>query len=232
MVAVWGFKHMKFTPGIMAAKDWVPIAGAAIDLDFIKQKYWWGGALKTTGNFATYTLNGSTFDANGLTPTGTIDVTISLSGLGAFETNCTWLFSGFNTSAPGSNRHAWQLDNGSNTDRTMLQQTSTGVWQLLLNSGNVAQIGFNTGANAIGVKHAAGLSYELNNSPGSANGVSAVGSPDVACVMPVSLTTLRVGRNFTINTNPTMAIGRIIIFQTKKTQTELNDLTLSLLNMT
>jgi len=222
---------MKFTPGIMAVSKaslpaWVPMAGAAIDLDFVNQRYYWGGAEKTTGDFATYTLNGSTFDANGLTPSGTIDVTVSLSGLGTFETDCTWGISAFNTAAPGANKSVFQLDNGSNTDRTFLQQTSTGVWQPYLYSGNVLQAGGNTAASALSVKHAAGVAYELDNTLMSANGITGVSSPDTACVMPVSITQLRVGRNNTVNTNPTLAIGQIVVFQTMKTQTELNALTL------
>src|SRR4030095_12319490 len=67
-----------------AGKIVVPWPSAAIDLDFVAQVYYWGGAFKTTGDFTAFSLGAGSIGASGLTPGSDTDIRISLSGLGAF----------------------------------------------------------------------------------------------------------------------------------------------------
>lgn len=208
-----------------AAPVWLPYTGAAIDLDFVAQKYWWGGAEKTTADFTTYALNGSTFDATGLTPSATIDVTLALAGLGTFIPGALAAALTM-ASAPPSGRHFVALDDGTTTERISFTATVTPQLSVQIYDGNVNQTNSPlTGAGALATRHGTALSYATNDIKMSANGTTT--TQDVVATMP-TVTTLRIGKLASGATNPVGAIARVVVFTAVKTQAELNALSTAL----
>lgn len=188
-----------------------PWPGAAIEINFLLRRYWWGGAEKLEANFTTFNLNGSTFDANGLTPSTTVDITLSLSGLGTYAPG-SWGMAFYTLGFPASNSSYFQMDDGTSANRVVaVQLASTSrlaaqVLQATATQGNQTPAGTET----TGVRHGGAHSYTTNNILCSADGV--IAAPDVTAVMP-TMTILRIGK--ATGTGATNGIiSRIVIFTT------------------
>lgn len=195
-----------------------PWPGAGIDLDFIRQRYFWGNAVRRTSEFTTYTLNGSTFDNNGLTPSTTIDVTLALTGLGTFVPGSV-IMVGRNSAAPGATKEWYVLDNGTTNERSGIIQESAGSWALLINTAASAVANISVGSSlALGLRHGFVGSYDTNDCKAASNYVS--GTQDTVAAMP-TITTLRIGKNTGASTNPSGAISRLILFTSTKLQGEM-----------
>jgi hypothetical protein len=206
---------------------WV-YAGAALDLDFINQRYFWGGALKTTANFTTYTLNGSTVGANGITMTDTVDVSIALAGVGtvvpgAFGVAFT------NTSNPAAAKGWFELDDGTIANRILFFQNTTASAQGLVVAASVSQASMDMGAatTPLSVRHGVAISYAVNDFKRAANGTAQ--SADVAGTLP-TVTTLRL--RGVSQTAATGALGRLVLFAAAKSQAEVNAISLDMKNVT
>lgn len=199
-----------------------PYAGAAIDLDFKQRRYWWGGAAKTEGSFTTFVLNGSTFGPNGLTPSDTIDVTLSLAGLGTF-TPGAFAAAVTHASAPAAAKIYAQIDDTTSTNRIFLLQNTTLVLggNVISSNATVATLGPTSGTSALGVRHGYAASYAANNFKAAGNGVAA--TPDTAGALP-AVTMLRIGRGIGAANAALGALGRLLLFTAEKTQAELNAL--------
>jgi hypothetical protein len=218
---------MRFRLGIIAAQGlaW-PYPGAAIDLDFAGQRYWWGGSPKQTTDFTTWTLNGSTFNINGLTPTATIDVTLSLSGLGTYVPGA--IAAGvYPTGSPASTKGWCGIDDGTTNERVSITQNSSGQVTTFTVDGGVTQAAPVGGApsGTTNVRHGVALSYALNDVKSSFDGLA--GTADTVATMP-TVTTLRIGKLSTASSQPTGALARVVAFTGVKTQAELNALAISM----
>lgn len=211
---------------VFTRKSWVPYVGAAIDLDFVAQRYWWGGAEKRTGDFTTYVLNGSTFDANGLTASSTIDITLALAALGTFVPGA-FAAAIYHTSAPAGVKAFFGLDDGTTTERVNLSQNVTTATLLLsVVDGNVAQSNINNaGSGTLGVRIGCASSYQTNDMKSSVNGTGA--TADSVGTMP-TVTTLRIGKTTAASSNALGSIARVVAFTAVKTQAELNALSTAL----
>jgi hypothetical protein len=187
-----------------------PWPAAAIDINFVARRYWWGGAEKLEANFTTFILNGSTFDANGLTPTGTVDITLALAGLGTYVPG-SWGMAFYVLGLPSVTGSYFQIDSGANTNRVAAQHSSINARiAATVVVGNVSQSNQGLfGSDATGTRLGSAHSYTTDNVMASFNGTGA--TPDTLATMPV-VTTLRIGRNVNANTQPSGTIARIVLF--------------------
>lgn len=219
-------------PGIRAAKLGMfppaltfPAPGAAVDLDFIARRYWWGGSSKTEGDFTTFALNGSTFDATGLTPSATIDVTLNLAALGTFIPG-SHASACFHQAAPASVRIFWQIDDGTVINRIFVSQNTTPRLISQVQQASTPQSVHNiVGTDVLGVRHGLASSFTTDLVMASANGVN--GTPDTAAVMPTTANILRIGKSTAANTNPLGSVARVILYTANKTQIQLQELSLA-----
>lgn len=185
-----------------------PDPEAVLDVDFVNQRYWWNGAIRTTANFATYNLNGSTFGVGGLTPSATIDVTVNLTGFflqpGAFA--CRLVPS----SLPGAARAAFQIDNVTDTNVIRYEQGTVNHLFICIQGGSTTgQISVAPGT--VGNSVGAAASFNLNDFRFYLNGTG--GTPDVAGNLPgVAGTILRIGKRIAASSNFSGAISRIVLY--------------------
>jgi hypothetical protein len=206
-------------PGIHAARmsfmrgesSIFPWPSAAIDINFVARRYYWGGAEKLEANFTTFVLNGSTLDANGLTPTGTVDITLALAGLGTYVPG-SWGMAFYTLGLPTVTGTYFQIDSGANTNRIAAQHSSINArLTTTVVTANVGQTNQSVaGTETTGSRLGAALSYVTDNVLHSANGASA--TADTVATMPAGITTLRIGRNANVSTQPNGTIARIVLF--------------------
>lgn len=200
--------------------------GAVVDLDFANQRYFWNGAVRTTAEFTTYVLNGSTFDARGLAPTDTIDITLALAGIGAFAPGA-FAATIYQLAAPGSSKTWFELDDGTNNNKVAFAQTPGLVGQLLVNTANVSQAAINNGSGSnlalLNTIHGVAASWTTNPTDLSVNGI--IGVTDTAATLP-AVTTLRILKASVATSGPvgTGILGRLVLFNAGKTPAELNAL--------
>lgn len=198
-----------------------PAPGAAVDIDFVNRRYWWGGSSKLEANFTTFVLNGATFGANGLTPTDTTDVTLALAGLGTFLPGAL-AAAVFHSGTPATTKCFFEIDNNVQTQRVVLQQSTTRTLGLVtVSSGTQANMSV-AGTTVIGPRQGLAGSYNTNDFKYAANGVD--GTPDTAGNLPTAVATLRIGRSFTGADAALGSIARLVLFGATKTQAELNAL--------
>jgi hypothetical protein len=208
--------HRQYTPA-----DIYPYPRAALDLDFIKQRYWWNGRIRQTSEFATYTLNGSTFDEKGLTPTATIDVTVLLSGVGTLVPG-SFAFVATQTAAPGTARVLFQMDNTGANERVWAAQATTNNLTFTVIDGGAATASITvTGLGQLRRPSACAANYDTDNFLWAADGRA--GTADTSGTLP-TVTHLRVGKGTTADSQFLGAISRIILFDHIKTQGALNEL--------
>lgn len=203
-----------------------PWPRAALDWDFVKRRYWWGGQERHTGQFTTFTLNASIFSQYGLTPSTTIDVTLALSGT-TFTLPGTLAARLYQTSnAPGgATRHPVILDDGTNAERMgFTVNASNGNMACTTVDGNVTQAAPALGSILNIFSGVAGFS-DTNNFLYSRNGQG--GTADTSGSLP-TVTTLRLGKSITASTEYVGAISRVLLFSGVRTQGELNELTIAL----
>lgn len=200
-----------------------PFPACSVDIDFVNQRYFWSGAYKATSNFTTYTLNGSTFGPGGLTPTDTIDVTLTLPAETYVPGSYCAAFT--HASAPGTSRTIFQLDDGGNTNRVTLQQATSLLLTNSVTVSNVSQASATASATApTGIRHGFASSYDTNDFRFSGNGVA--GTADTSGTIP-TVTRLQIGRSAG-GTACTGAIGRIVLFNAVKTNFELHALAVAM----
>lgn len=202
-----------------------PATGASIDLDFVNRRYYWGGSTKTEAQFTTFNLNGSTFDANGLTPSATIDVTIALSGLGSFASG-TQAIAIYNSAIPGTARQWAQIDDGSNTNRCGWQQQTTGRLNAIIAVSTVQSTQTPAGTETLGVRHGGAFSYQTDLVVMASDGVAA--GADNLATMVTTATTLRIGKGATASSNALGSIARLVFYTTVKTQAEVNAMSIAM----
>jgi hypothetical protein len=203
-----------------------PFDGSILDLDFVNQRWFWGGAAKSIADFTTFTLNGSTFGGLGLTPSTTIDVTVALAGVGTVVPGVmAGVFA--HNALPAGNRIVAVLDNGTNNESIVYLQTPGSALSCQVITGGVSQsnVGANIAASALNTPHAFAGSFDANNFLSSTNGVA--GNADVSGTLP-TVTTLRIGKNVSANTEALGAIARLVLFTAAKTQAELNQICFTL----
>jgi hypothetical protein len=202
--------------------EW-PLSGATVDLDFVAQRYWWSGGKKTTADFTTFTLSGSTFDGLGLTPSDTIDVTLALAGLGTFIPGA-WAYAITQTAAPVANRAWVHLDDGTVSERVAAYQTTGPQQSLAVADGGVAQAAIFVAATSLNVRHGCCGSYATNDIKFAANGFQ--GTQDTVATMP-TVTTLRIGREPGVAA-PLGSIARVILFTAAKSQGDVNAISIAM----
>lgn len=215
-------------PALMASPPMpLPWQGAAIDLDFARRKYWWGGAEHVEADFTTFTLNGSTFSSRGLAPTDTIDVSLALAGLGTLVPGA-YAAALYQTAAPGAAKVWFQMDdNVNNNNRIACLQAASLACQGSVNVGGAGQAAINAttamGFATLNVRHGFSFSYAANQFDVSGNGFA--GTPDTAGSVP-TVTRLRILKSLTATTSPTGTgiLSRLVLFTATKTLPELQQL--------
>jgi hypothetical protein len=191
---------------------YIPWSGAAIDINFMRRRYYWGGAEKTEANFTTFNLNGSTFDSvKGLTPSSTVDITLGLSGLGTYVPG-SYGIAFWTLGAPAALSSYLQLDDTTDSNRVYMAQVVANSRA----SGRVDSGGTNqstqtpaSGSDVTGARHGAAHSYATNNVMFTANATAS--AADTAATMPTP-TVLRIGKMVAASTTPNAIISRIVIF--------------------
>lgn len=204
--------------GVILRRKW-PYDGCVADLDFIHQRYFWGGRQRKIADFTTYTLNGSTFDAYGLTPSSTIDVTVALSGLGTVVPGSCILRT-YATSAPANTSAAFELDDGTSNERIMVAaQAATGNMLYQVHVGGAAQASIFPSilTSSLG-HHGVACTWAANNFLTGGDGVA--GTADSSGTLP-TVTTIRIGKSTAGSTSFPGAVGRIVLFGAARTQPEL-----------
>lgn len=197
-----------------------PDPEAVLDLDFVAQRYWWNGASRTTGEFTTYVLNGSTFGAQGLTPTDTIDITVNVSAFwsapGAFAARL------FPTANPAAPRHAFMVSDGTDANYASINQNiSSGQHRLLVAVASAA-VGLVPLNGTLNVPSGFAASFDVNDDRMYRDGVA--GALDNIATLP-SPTVLRIGRSNTggVGTSYVGAIGRFTLYNPVQTNAWLQD---------
>lgn len=206
-----------------------PYSGASLDLDFINQRYWWNYRERQTSEFTTYTLNSSTFDRNGLTPTATIDVTVAIAGTG-FTLPGTMIAIVIATSnaAGGSARTPVVLDDGTAANSVSFNQNAANgnlTFNVLASSATQAAIAPPIGTR-LNAPTAIAASADTNSFLFSHTGRAA--TADVSGTLP-TVPTLRIGKNFSASTQFAGAIARVVLIPRAMTQAELNEVTIRLM---
>lgn len=205
-----------------------PWPGVAADLDFVRRQYWWNGATRLESAFTTLVLNGATWEARGLnisTATTNPDITISLATLNIAMPPCVYAFSGYFLSTPAANKTTFQVDDGTNNERFLVNMQTTPALSMQTIDGGVSQSTQNPGSIVSGVdRFGVAFSAALNDVKAAGQGVGA--AADTAATMP-TVTTLRLGRNITATTFPPAILSRLLIFAAAKAlQTDVNQLSL------
>ena len=195
------------------------LAGAAVHLNFVSQKYYWNGAAKTSADFAGFT--GGTFDG-GLVLNGvaaSFDYSITLASLN-ISFPCA-MFAVFTPQSVTGNQWVATLDLDVNNAACVGLSGTTRLAFVVIAGATQAFVGSNTAV--IGTRVAIGGNFETNNVLSSINGVTG-GTADTSVTLPAA-TGLHVGDRLTDAGPLTGTIHHVVIFSGAKTQTELNDLT-------
>jgi hypothetical protein len=199
--------------------EW-PLPGWLLDLDFINRRYFWGDEEKGEADFTTFTLNGSTFGPNGLTPTATVDITLATSAFG-FVIPGTLVAQVFPTSDPAAGRSAVVVHNGgANNEFRFQQQATTGSLGFIVNTGGTAVASIIVGR-MLNARNGLAASFGTDDVKAAVNGVA--GTADPSAVMP-AVTTAQFGKRFTASTEFLGAISRVLFRAGASTQDQLNAL--------
>ena len=194
-----------------------PMPRAVLDLDFVRQRYWWNGQLRTTAAFTTYTLNASTFNEYGLTPSTTIDWTLALAGVGTVVPGAYAVLAGHNQTVAAAN-NIFQLDDATANERVACNQSTTPSFQIAVVDGGATQCTLGPAvAGTLNVFHGHAASYDTNSFIAASNGV--LGTTDTAGTLP-TVTTLRIGKGTAASTEILGFISRLILFNSVRTSGE------------
>jgi hypothetical protein len=205
-----------------------PQPGVVIDLDFIRRRYYWNGALRTEGDFTTFVLNGATFEARGLnisTCSVNPNITISLAALGLTMPPCVFGFGGYLLGTPAGNRYFFQVDDGTDNERFLLfgNNTPTVVSQTI-DGGVLQSQSFPGSIGSSTQRFGFAFGAQLNDVKTAGNGTGA--AQDTAATMP-TVTTLRLGCQVTAApTFPPAVLSRMWIYSAVKPQAEINQLSI------
>jgi hypothetical protein len=185
-----------------------PWPRALVDLYFAAQRYWWAGQERHTGEFTTYTLNGSTFGDFGLTPTAAIDWTLALAGVGTVVPG-SWMFAVKQAADPGALRCPFQLDDGTANERVTINQGTSGAIGNQIFDGGVSQANnLNSTDQPNFYKLGGGTSFATNAFRHAVNGSAAA---DTSGTLP-TVTHLRIGKNTAADSQFNGSIIRLTIF--------------------
>lgn len=209
-----------------------PYNGAALDLDFVNQRYYWGGVTKATGDFSSFTLGAGSLGALGLTPATDTVITIDASQIGSAALGTLFAVI-YQTGVPGATTTAVQFDDGSDNNRINLGQLTTNQPQFVVVTGAAAQanVGCGTVASSatLNMDTAIGGSYDTNNFIASGNGVAGT-APDSSGSVP-AVTIFRVGKRVAAGTQLVGSLLRCIFIASTQTQAALNATTLVLMGV-
>lgn len=201
---------------------WLP--GVAVQMDFVNDRYYWGGAPKLRADFAAFSLAGNcSMEANGLTLDGTaanFNVSVALSTLGvsfpfviigsATPTAVTTVQMIAAVDAGGAVNYCGLYFNTSIRSANVVRSSVTEA--LLTVSGGTA------------VRTTIGANYQTDNILQSVNG-STGGTADTSATLP-SVTTLRIGERGSSGAPWTGTIQHIAIYSGAAIdQTDLNNKT-------
>ncbi len=196
----------------------VPFPGAIMDLDFINQVYFWNFGWRDTTDFATFTLNGSTFGFNGLTPTSTVDITVALSTIGSIVPfGIAAVF--YPTSTPGATAFLVDISDNTISNRVSLAQGTFPTMQVINGGVSQANPSGSPLTNGSGPYAYVGLAQDANFRF-SLNGVSATAV--LSGTTPTTLTTVRIARRIDTGTQPLGALARVVLFDGSMQQTQMN----------
>ena len=199
--------------------DWTPLSGAAVHLDFTRQRYYWNGAERLAANFTTFT--GGTF-SSGLVLDGVavnFDISVSLATAN-ISLPCVLIVSYTPGSVTGT-QYIGSIDTDVNNVCSIGLSGSSKL--AFVNTAGVTQASVATAANAsIGTRITCGANFETNNILLSDGGVTA-GTPDTLATLP-SLTTIRIGER-SGGAPFTGTVHHIVIVGGAQTQGNLNTFT-------
>jgi hypothetical protein len=206
--------------------SWVT-AGAAIDLDFVDRRYYWGGLSRDERDFTTFNPGNSTLNANGLTPIdNTVDITLSLSGLGFGAVGSFAVVVTHPASSPQA-RYIMSLDvndlTPNNRISILMQTTGADIYHVM--NASVLQCALTSAVLAVGTRYGMAASYNTNNFLASLSGTAL--TADVTGT-PITPTMLRVGRSPTLGTPYLGSIRRVVAFTAAQTQGQLDALSVAL----
>lgn len=196
-----------------------PSLGAQVDLDFVRRRYYWGGAFRTPAEFASFT--GGTF-TNGIVLDGVAanhDIRVLWSALGV-SFPCVMMTSFTPNSVTGSqNISALDID----ATNFMSAALNAALHLTFIQNAGVPQASINTGTAVIGTKSTIGANIETNNILQSINGITN-GTADATATL-ITPTSLRIGKR-AVNAEPfNGTIHRVMLFSGTRNQTQLNTLT-------
>lgn len=226
LIGIENYKMLLHRKGVTTIPAVFPYPGTIVDIDFINLQQFWGGALKTPGDFTTYALNGSTFDGFGLAPTATVDITLALAAAG-FTPPGTLVAQLYPTSIPtGAIRRPVELHDGSTNNRVSFHQVLTnGNLNPVVIASGVTQAATST-LFALNTMHGAGISFQTDDVLFSRDGITLAEDTDGATIPP--LTTMQIGKGIDANTQFAGKIARILLFGAVLSQDELDDVTTTL----
>ena len=221
-----GFGDFPVLGGVM---PWNPYPGAAIHLDFIALRYYWGGSEKTApGDFVSWT--GVTIGANGLEPNDATAVILDATAV-PLAPPCVLAVVLFPTTSQNS-RIAGQLYNDSDEVANVCRFNQIfgpdRMQMIVTTSGSTQATGTNT--ITLGQKTAWGYSIAPNNVLFSKDGIIAT-TADTLANMPSGLNRIRVGNRNAVNTSFGGSIRHFLGFPGTMDQATLNNLTADLLSV-
>jgi hypothetical protein len=202
--------------------------GAAVDLDFVRRRYYWNGLTRSEANFTTFVLNGAAFGAQGLdfsTCTINPSITITLAALGLTMPPCVYGFGGYFLSGPAAAKSIIEINDGTSAERFALLQQPTVINPTTIDGG--VQVS-NQSPGTIGVsasRFGVAFSAQLDDVKTSGNGIAA--AADTSATMP-TVTTLKIGAGALVGSWPMAVLSRLVIFTAVKTQAELNQLSIDM----
>lgn len=202
---------------------WIP--GVAVQLDFVRRRYYWNGGARQQSDFTAFTLSSGSFGASGLAlpGDGLDDVSVLLSTLG-ISTPCALVVSWTQNATTPVNQFVAELDldasnyarigsNGSNRSAEIVTAAAAQSTQA------VAGL-------TVAARQTVGLNIETNNALNSVDG--STGAAADTTVTLAAYTSLRLGERFDNNKLLNGTIHHVAIWSGSQNQTALNTVTAAL----
>lgn len=198
------------------------LSASAVQLDFVRQRYFWNGAERQQADFATFSLSGTaSHGAAGLVLGGVaadIDITITMAALG-LSFPCA-LIASFTPASVSINQSAASIYIDSSNYVRVGLFSATRATTVVTAAASVADI--QVAGAVIGTRTTVGANFETNNILQSLDG-STGGGPDISAAL-FSPTTLRIGERSTGQTPVNGTIHHVVLASGAQTQAQLNAL--------